>query len=114
MLKHFKAYWSELRRGQPGSRFQDQYEQNRREQKSPIGRVLRIIGGVALIPIGVFFLAVPGPGLLIVLMGAVLIAREFGFAARLLDALELRARNAWQWAQRRWRRLVKARRAVTR
>ena len=111
MLKHFKAYWSELRRGQPGSRFQEQYERNRREQKSPIGRVLRIGAGVALIPIGLFFLVVPGPGLLIIGMGAVLIAREFGFAARLLDALELRGRNVWRWMRRRWRR---ARQAVTR
>ena len=114
MLKRLKAYWSDLRRGKPGSRFQDQYERNRQEQKGPVGRVLRIVAGVALIPVGLFFLAVPGPGLLIVGMGAVLIAREFGFAARLLDTLELRARRAWRWAQRRWRQLVKARLEATR
>jgi hypothetical protein len=114
MLKRLKAYWSDLRRGKPGSRFQDQYDRNQQDQKGPIGRVFRIIAGMALIPVGLFFLAVPGPGLLIVVIGAVLVARELGFAARLLDTLELRARSAWRWAQRRRRQLVKARRAVTR
>jgi len=44
----------------------------------------------------------------------VLIAREFRFAARFLDALEVRGRKAFDWARRRWRRLVKARREATR
>ena len=114
MLKRLKAYWSQLQKGQPGSRFRQQYERNRREQKSPVGRILRIVAGVALIPVGVFFLAVPGPGLPIIALGVVLIARESGFVARMLDATEVRLRPGWKWAMRRWNQLVKARRAVTR
>jgi hypothetical protein len=112
MLRRFKEYWSDLKSGRPGSRFQDQHNENRRDSKSGIGRILRVIGGVLLFPVGVFFLAVPGPGLLVIALGAVLIAREFRFAAKVLDKLEVRGRKAWKWAQQRWRRLVQARRKV--
>ena len=114
MFTRLKNSWADLKRGRPGSRFEDQYDEQRKGKKSPAGRVLRILGAVILIPVGVFFLAVPGPGLVVIGIGAVLIAREFRFAARFLDALEVRGRKAFDWAQRRWRRLVKARRAATR
>lgn len=114
MIKRMKAWWSELKRGQPGSRFEEQYDKERRETRSSVGRVFRIIAGCLLFPVGVFFLAVPGPGLLVIAVGAVLIAREFRFAARVLDALEVRGRQVLQWTRRRWRRLVDARRRATR
>lgn len=112
MFNQFRQFWSELKRGRPGSRFQEQYDKNRREQKSPVGRVLRIIGGVVLVPVGLFFLAVPGPGLLFIGLGAVLVARELRLAALLLDAIEIRGRNVMTWFQRRWKQLVQARRKV--
>lgn len=114
MFKRLQSYWSSLERGRPGSRFQEQYKEERKKQKSPIGRVLRIAGGALLVPIGLFFLAVPGPGLVIIALGAVLIAREFQFAAITLDWIEVRVRQAFKWAKQRWQRLVRARRAVTR
>lgn len=112
MFSALRRFWSDLKSGRPGSRFEKQYDENRREAKSPVGRVLRIIGGVLLIPLGMFFLAVPGPGLVIIGLGAVLIAREFRFAAKLLDELEVRGRKVWKWGHQRWRRLVQARRKV--
>ena len=114
MLKRVKKYWSDLKSGKPGSRFQEQYDENREEQKSPIGRALRIIVGLILIPVGMFFLAVPGPGLLIIGLGAVMIAREFRFAAKALDHFEVWARSVYKRLSRLWRRLVTARRQVTR
>jgi hypothetical protein len=115
MFKRLKESWADLKRGTPGSRFEDQYDEQRKDKKKgAIGRVLRIIGGLVLIPVGVFFLAVPGPGLLVIAVGAVLIAREFKFAARFLDTVEVQTRRALKWVQGRWRRLVKARRAVIR
>ena len=114
MFERLKKYWASLENGRPGSRFQEQYEKERKKQKSPAGRVLRIAAGALLVPIGLFFLAVPGPGLVIIALGAVLIAREFHFAAIALDWLEVRGRRAFTWAAKRWQRLVRARRAVTR
>ena len=112
MFKELKREWAQLKRGKPGSRFQDQFDRNQREKKSNIGRVLRVVAGLILLPVGLFFLAVPGPGLVIIALGAVLIAREFRFAARLLDAVEVRGRKLMTWTQQRWRRLVQARRKV--
>lgn len=114
MFTPLKKYWASLKRGQPGTRFQEQYEKQHRKQKRPIGRALRIAAGVVLMPIGLFFLAVPGPGLLIIGLGAAIIAREFHFAAIVLDWLEIRGRKVFKWIKQRWQRLVRARRAVTR
>ena len=114
MVKRLKESWADLKRGRPGSRFEDQYDEHQQEKRSPLGKALRIIIGLMLFPVGVFFLAVPGPGLLVIAVGAVLIAREFRFAARFLDAFEVRTRKTIDWARRRWQKLVKARRAVVR
>jgi uncharacterized protein (TIGR02611 family) len=111
MFEEFKREWAQLKRGRPGSRFVDQHDKERK-QKSPVGRVVRIVVGVLLFPIGVVFLAIPGPGLLVIAVGAILIAREFKFAARLLDIIEVRGRKLMSWTQRRWKRLVQARRKV--
>lgn len=114
MLTRLKKSWSALKHGRPGSRFVDKYEKEHKKQKSPLGRALRIGLGGILMPIGLFFLAVPGPGLLIILLGAVLIAGELRFAAAMLDWIELRGRKVFTWGRQRWQRLVRARRAVTR
>jgi uncharacterized protein (TIGR02611 family) len=114
MLKRLKEYWGSLKHGRPGSRFEEQYEKEHRKKKSPVGRALRIAAGAILMPIGLFFLAVPGPGLLIIGLGAVLIAREFRFAAGVLDWIEVRGRQVHKWAKQRWQRLVRARRAISR
>jgi putative transmembrane protein PGPGW len=114
MFKQLKQYWSSLKRGKPGSRFQEQYDKQRKEQKSGTGRAIRIVAGFLLLPAGLFFLPAPGPGFLVLALGAVLIAREFRWAAKILDRLELRGRGVFDWAKRRWQQLVKARRAVSR
>ncbi len=110
MFRDLRREWSQLKRGKPGSRFQDQFDRNRREKKSNAGRTIRVVAGLVLLPVGVFFLAVPGPGLVIMGLGAVMIAREFEFAARVLDAFEVRGRRVATWALGRWQQLVRARR----
>jgi hypothetical protein len=115
MFERLKEYWSELGRGRPGSRFQEQYDNERRRNKSSVARGGRIVVGLLLLPIGVFFMAVPGPpGFVVIAIGAVLIAREFGFAAHVLDAVELRGRQVYKGIRRLWRKLVSARRKVVR
>ena len=114
MFKRLKEYWSELKRGRPGSRFQEQYDKQHGKRKGGPGRVLRIIAGLILFPVGLFFLPAPGPGSIVLVLGAVLIAREFKFAARMLDAFELRARQVLQWAMRLWQRLTGRRRPARR
>ena len=114
MFESVKKSWRALRRSRPGSRFQEQYDRNRKERKSRTGRILRIIFGVILLPVGLFFLPAPGPGFVVLALGAVLIARELRFAAVVLDQAELRARRAFAWGQRRWRRLTERQRPARR
>lgn len=56
-----------------------------------------------VIAAGVFMLVAPGPGLLVVFLGAVLVAQQSLLAARTLDWLELRLRALTAWFLRIWR-----------
>jgi hypothetical protein len=53
---------------------------------------------------GLFFLLAPGPGLLIFLIGALLVAEESRTIARLLDGADLRLRRLAAWVLAHWRR----------
>jgi hypothetical protein len=114
MLKRLKRYWSSLKRGRPGSRFEEQYERQRKAQKGGVGRALRIIAGVITLLLGLFFLPAPGPGFIVVAFGATLLAGESRLVARAVDAIEVRGRKLYTWARRRWRRFVESRRATSR
>jgi len=46
----------------------------------------------------------PGPGILIFLVGALLVAEESLAAARLMDGADLRLRRLAAWGLTRWRR----------
>ena len=93
MLESLKRSWQEFRSGDPGRRFQEQY---RRREESGGGRWKRFLyvgGGVARCAAGLFFLPAPGPGTVILFIGAALIAQGSLRAARVLDWLELRGRR---------------------
>jgi uncharacterized protein (TIGR02611 family) len=103
MLERLKRSWRRFKAGEPGQRFQQQYRRRRQSGRSPLEKVLFIGGGILLIAVGLLFLFVPGPGLLIILLGAALIARQSLFAARTLDWAEVRVRKALTWSSRKWR-----------
>jgi len=93
VLSYFSESWQELKRGEPGRRFQSRYE---RGQGGASGRARKwsiIAGGLALVLAGIVFLPLPGPGLLIIAAGALLMAEESLGAARALDWLERKARR---------------------
>lgn len=47
-------------------------------------RIARIVGGFGLIAVGVALLVLPGPGLLTMLAGLILVGNEFKWAANLV------------------------------
>ena len=51
-------------------------------------RVLKIVAGFALLPLGVIMLALPGPGWLTIVLALVILAGEFVWARKLLDRLK--------------------------
>jgi hypothetical protein len=55
-----------------------------------------VLAGIGLTLVGIFFLAVPGPGIPILAVGLALIAQESEGTARALDRTELRLRSWWK------------------
>lgn len=103
MLKKFKQSWRRFQSSTPGQRFQKRYAQHR---KSAHGILLRIFfsgAGLLLVAAGIFFLPAPGPGLVIVVLGASLLAQESLWVARVLDGTELILRNMYARSVRCWR-----------
>ena len=60
-------------------------------------KLLTLVAAPALIVAGIVLLVLPGPGLLLILLGAGLIAEESLLAARLLDRIDLAiSRPTWR------------------
>jgi len=91
LLINLKKTWRELKRGEPGHRFQSRYE--RRASSGGARKWALIAAGAVLMLLGIIFLPLPGPGLLIIAAGALLVAEESLSAARALDWLEQQARR---------------------
>ena len=104
MFEPLKQNWESFKRGRAGSRFEEQYKRQQESHPSTAGRVLRVSLGVVILLVGLVLMPAPGPGFIVVGIGALMIAREFEFAAILLDHIEVRARRVLKWLKRTWRR----------
>jgi hypothetical protein len=102
-LQHLKSDWRELERDSPGKRFQHRYERKHEGGRGGGSRLLTLSAGVLVFAAGLFFLPAPGPGFLIVLLGAALLAQESLGAARLLDRAEILLQDLYAWAVRVWK-----------
>jgi uncharacterized protein (TIGR02611 family) len=104
MFKKIKRSWHELRDREPGRRFQEHYEQRQENGGSGWNKPVFIGGGALIFAAGIFFLPAPGPGFLIIFLGAGMIAQESRFAARMLDHAEVLIRKVAVWGLRVWKR----------
>jgi hypothetical protein len=86
MFHKLKQSWRDLQQGQPGRRFEDRWRQKR--PKSPARKILAIGSGVVVFAAGLFFLPAPGPGTVLLVLGAALVAEESRWVARALDRAE--------------------------
>jgi hypothetical protein len=86
-------------RSLPGRRFRERYRRKSQTGRGRLARCAVVLAGIALTLVGIFFLAVPGPGIPILAVGLALIAQESAVTARLLDRTEVRVRR---WLKR-WR-----------
>ena len=94
MIGRLKASWRELRRGEPGRRFRDRHERRRKQGRHGGARKWSVIVAAALIVLaGIALLPLPGPGMLVVAAGALIMAEESRLVAGALDALEVRVRR---------------------
>lgn len=105
MFKEITEHWEQFRHYPAGERFERYYRCRHETQRSAIKKALLIGLGALIMATGVVFLAIPGPGLLVLLVGAALIARESLFVSRLFDRLEPRAWKAARWCRNNWKNL---------
>jgi len=85
----------DLTNGTPGRRFNDRYAHAQR-RRSRLAAALVIAGGIGLVIVGLLMLVSPGPGVLLMLFGAALLAGESARIARALDRMELALRAMWR------------------
>lgn len=69
-------------------------------------RILVLVIGLALVAGGLAMLVLPGPGIVVVIVGLAVLATEFVWAERMLDrakdhATKVKARAASSWRKRR-------------
>ena len=86
----------EIIHSQPGRRFQERYRRMHSKKDGVWKRCAFFAAGIVLTLVGVFFLAVPGPGIPILVIGLALIAQESKTLARVLDRTEVRLRRWWK------------------
>jgi hypothetical protein len=88
--------WDRFVHALPGRRFQERHRRMQREKGSAWRRCAFICAGVVLSLIGLFFMAVPGPGIPILAIGLAFVAQESAGMARFLDRAEIRLRRWWR------------------
>jgi len=69
--------------------------------KSSLKRVARLTAGLALLPIGVAMLVLPGPGLLLLLSSLMLLEDEFDWAGRVRHQLNQMTLRSKDWLVKR-------------
>jgi uncharacterized protein (TIGR02611 family) len=106
MIDRTKQNWQEFKQSKPGHRFRDRYERRQQAEHGrwSAGKILNIVGGLALVAAGIFLVAAPGPGWITVFIGLGLIGSEFLPIARVLDLGEVKGRVITEGAKALWDR----------
>jgi hypothetical protein len=87
--------WRRFKRDTPGLRFERRYQAARAAGHGPVYKTMVFSAGVMLLSAGLVMLVAPGPGILVSVFGATLLAQQSLTLARLLDRCELRLRSSW-------------------
>ena len=96
MIKRIKWNWHHFTSGRPGLRFRERYrlhQSRRRREGFDIVRISYIIGGTLLVALSTLLGWLPLLGWGTAILGLSMIAAEFYAVARLMDRLEVRARE---------------------
>lgn len=106
MLTKLRQHWKDFKASPPGKRFQSVHQRRakRNGKGSAVKKWALISLGLLLTLAGIFFLAAPGPGTIVLALGLALLAGESMTVARLLDWLELKFRPLYLWGKQRWQK----------
>jgi len=88
----WRQLWTEFKAAAPGSRFSEQHRRRGQAHSIRVRTAFMIVGVIALAT-GVLLFFTPGPGIVLVAIGAAMLARESAAAARLFDRVEVRLRG---------------------
>ena len=92
--------WDRFVHTAPGQRFQERYRRMQERKGSAWRRGALVCAGALLCLVGLFFMAVPGPGIPILALGLAFIAQESVALARFLDRAEVKLRGWWKRLRR--------------
>ena len=101
MFQGLKDSWRRLKEAKPGQRFQTQYRAHQASRRSRWSKPIAFGLGAVILLVGLVALPAPGPGTIVLALGAALIARESEWMARSLDWIEIRARTLLARIKRR-------------
>ena len=97
MFGKLRRQWQDLVRAKPGERFRNRYYGRKEERPSPLVKCIYVVLGILLMLAGIVLMPAPGPGMVVVLFGAAMLARESLVVARACDSTELKVRT---WLRR--------------
>ena len=86
----------------PGERFKRWHKVRGEKRSGGLKKALLLGTGLVLVVVGIVLMPAPGPGSLILIVGAILAAQESLTVARALDWAELRIRQLAAWGLRIW------------
>jgi len=104
MTRTLKARWHAFVAVPRGQRFEAHHERAHRPNAPGWMRVAMLTVGSILLVLGIVMIVLPGPGLLAIIAGGVIVAEESSRAARVMDRLDLFAyRAVARWRARKAR-----------
>jgi hypothetical protein len=104
VIAALKKNWTDLAKHPPGRRFQNRHR--RQDQRgSSTSRTLKLAASIVLILAGAVLLVIPGPGSVLIVIGAALLAEESMIVARFMDSAEVRIRKWIEAARTQWKKL---------
>jgi hypothetical protein len=89
MFKRLRRQWQMFRADPPGQRFELRHARHRDRHRGIWHRASVLTLGIVALLIGIAMLVLPGPGLLVIVLGAFLIGEESLGASRVLDRCDL-------------------------
>jgi Putative transmembrane protein (PGPGW) len=96
--------WKAVRADRAGRRFCNHYSRMREPGRASL-RALALVVGPLLVAIGVVLLFIPGPGLIVIALGAAFLCGQSRKLARGLDRAEPRLHRAIARGRRTWQKL---------
>ena len=102
LSQRIKDGWRDFKTSRSGHRFQDCYRRRRKYGHSLLSKALSLTAGLILFVLGLILLPAPGPGFLVVFIGAGMIAEESYASACALDWIEVRLRRIGARVLRAW------------